>query len=95
MASHAVRGIVCNEMSRQEAGTIDMKRTGEMLHRRMEAAGISVRDLTRLLDVGYPQTVYRWIRGETLPSIDHFYRMARIFGCRVDDLIVGTSLHKV
>ena len=84
--------------------TIDMKKTGRLLRRHMEEQHLSARSLARLLGITYAQTVYRWIRGETLPSIDHFYRLSKIFGCRIDDLVAGNdsdenenegSLHKV
>jgi len=35
------------------------------------------------------QAVYKWQRGESLPSVDNFYALSRLFGTTMDDILVG------
>ena len=35
------------------------------------------------------QAVYKWQRGESLPSVDNLYALSRLFGTTMDDILVG------
>ena len=39
-----------------------------------------------------PQAVYRWQRGETLPSLDNMIMLSGILDVKIDDIIVCTEL---
>ena len=68
---------------------IDMNETGKRLRNRLGGAGIPVAELSRMLGFSSRQAIYRWFRGEALPSVDHLYRIGQILGCRIDDLLVA------
>lgn len=52
---------------------INMKKTGLLLKQKMEQAGYSVKDVQKLLMLSCPQPIYRWFKGQVLPSVDHLY----------------------
>ena len=54
------------------------------LRRRREAAGLSVEDVAARLEV-WPNTIYRWERGDQTPSEEIKARLATLYGCRVAD----------
>ena len=66
---------------------IDMKKTGENIRARLYGARISVRRMQKMLGLSCPQSIYRWIAGQSMPSLDHLFRMSRILGCTMEDLI--------
>ena len=52
------------------------------------AAGISVTDLQATLGFANPQTIYKWQRGDGMPSLDNLVIIAKVFGVKVDDIII-------
>ena len=66
---------------------IDMKKTGETIKRLMEENNLSVKDLQKLLRLGSVQSIYYWLNGEKLPSIDNLCILSNIFDTPIDDLI--------
>lgn len=67
---------------------IDMHATGQNIVRLRESAGLSVNDLQEKLKLATSQAIYRWQRGETIPSIDNLIILTDIFGVTVDQIIV-------
>ena len=35
------------------------------------------------------QAVYKWQRGESLPTVDNLFALSRLFGTSVDDILIG------
>ncbi len=75
--------------------SIDMKKTGELLKRKIVQAGYSVKDIQELLMLSCPQPVYRWYAGKVLPSVDHLYTLSRLLHIHMEDLIVPQTLPAV
>ena len=68
---------------------LDPRRTGLHLRRLMDQRGISITDLQELLGLSCPQTVYRWLSGISMPTLDHLYSLSRYFGITIDELLIG------
>lgn len=68
--------------------TIDMKRTGQRIATLRRERGLSVRDLQDYFGFEYPQAIYKWQWGETLPSVDNLFALARILRVNMEDLLV-------
>ena len=68
--------------------TIDMVRTGNNIARLRMEAGLSVRDLQRILGFATPQAIYKWQQGRALPSLDNLVVLAAVLGVRIDDILV-------
>lgn len=68
---------------------IDLKATGRRIKELREQRGISVRQLQTFLGFEQPQAIYKWQRGECLPSSDNLYAVACYFHVKVDEILVG------
>lgn len=66
---------------------INLELTGKKLNRILTKAGISARQIQNMLSIGSVQSVYRWYRGETLPTVDHLYDLSRILNCHMEELL--------
>ena len=73
---------------------IDIVLTGKKIHSVMNEKGYSVKELQETLNLSCPQPVYRWIRGYTLPSVDNLYRLHKIFGVHMEDMIIEAATGK-
>lgn len=69
--------------------TIDLAATGRRIKELREQRGISVRQLQLFLGFEQPQAIYKWQRGECLPTFDNMYAMACYFHVKIDDILVG------
>ena len=66
---------------------VDMKLTGRNISSLRTQRGISVRDLQRMLGFTTPQSIYKWQRGETLPTIENLAALACILEVAMDDIL--------
>lgn len=69
--------------------TIDKRRTGVKLRRIMDERGLTVKDVKQYLRLGSVQSVYHWLNGECLPSLDNLYALSQLFQMPVDDMLCG------
>ncbi len=67
---------------------VDMKTTGQNIAALRAERGISVRDLQSMLGFSTPQSIYKWQRGETLPTIENLAALACILGVTIEDILV-------
>ena len=54
----------------------------------------TVNDIIFFLNLAFPQSIYRWLKGQTLPSIDNLYRMAEIFQIHMEDMLVAKNFDR-
>jgi len=54
--------------------------------------GLSVKQLQRLLGFATPQAIYKWQRGDSLPTIDNLVALAAIFDVPVDAILARSTL---
>ena len=67
---------------------IDVKATGARIKALAGEKGLKATDIQRECGLGTPQTVFKWFRGATLPSLDNLAIIARLFGVGIDDIVV-------
>ena len=67
---------------------IDLSATGLNIVRLRVLAGLTVRDLQDVFGFGTPQAIYKWQRGDTLPTVDNLAVLAALFGVKIDDILV-------
>ena len=70
---------------------IDLAATGLNIARLRVRAGLRVRDLQDIFGFGTPQAIYKWQRGDTLPTVDNLAVLAAVFGVKIDDIRVFES----
>ena len=67
---------------------ISLKRTGQNIYRLMRERDLSVKDIQEAFGFEYPHAVYKWIRGESLPSIDNLVVLALLFKTTIDKIVI-------
>ncbi len=67
---------------------IDMTATGMNITRLRKNAGMTVRDLQAVFGFATPQAIYKWQRGETMPTLDNMIVLAAVFNVTVDEILV-------
>ena len=67
---------------------IDMTATGLNIARLRKNAGMTVRDLQAVFGFANPQAIYKWQRGETMPTLDNMIVLAAVFNVTVDEILV-------
>lgn len=67
---------------------IDMEATGKRLDDLRKERNLSVKDIQNHFGFYTPQSVYKWMAGKSLPTIDNLVILADLFQCKVDDMLV-------
>ncbi len=67
---------------------IDMIATGRNIDRLRRNAGMTVRDLQTVFGFSTPQAIYKWQRGDAMPTLDNIVVLAAVFGVTVEDILV-------
>ena len=72
---------------------IDKKKTGRQIRELMEKNGLSVEDVRRFLSLGCVQSVYHWLDGTALPSLDNLYCLSELFHVPMDAIVAGNRTY--
>ena len=67
---------------------IDTKATGANIKAMMKAKGFKIADIQDRCGFNTPQAIFKWMRGDTVPTIDNMIIIADMFGVTVDAIIV-------
>ncbi len=67
---------------------IDPAATGRNIVCLRKQRGLSVRDLQDVLGFTTPQAIYKWQRGECLPTIDNLVVLSALFRVPIDEILV-------
>ena len=67
---------------------INMTATGMNITRLRKNAGMTVRDLQAVFGFATPQAIYKWQRGEAMPTLDNMIVLAAVFNMTVDVILV-------
>ena len=67
---------------------IDLIETGHRIEGQRRKAGLTVRDLQAFFGFEYPQAIYKWQRGECLPTVDNLLALSRLLQVTMEDLLV-------
>lgn len=70
--------------------TIDLPATGKNIQQLRLAKGYSIRDLQRYFGFEEPQAIYKWQRGECLPSVDNLFALSVLLEVPVNDILIPT-----
>ncbi len=67
---------------------IDMAATGENIKRLRIERGLTVRDLQQYFGFEEPQAIYKWQRGQSLPTVDNLYALGMLLGLSMDEILI-------
>lgn len=72
-----------------EYPVLDAKATGARIRELRVQKKIKVEEICNFMGFESEQSVYKWQRGESLPSVDNLYALSKLFGTSVDDILRG------
>lgn len=67
---------------------IDVRATGQNIDRLIKARQISVRTLQTYFGFDTPRAIYKWLRGEHLPSVDHLFALSKLLRVPLQDILI-------
>ena len=70
------------------AARIDVTGTGSNIARLRKQRGLSVRQIQEALGFNTPQAIFKWQRGDSLPSIDNLIILADLLGTTIDEIVI-------
>lgn len=68
--------------------SIDMTATGANIKQTMKSKRISISQMQKVFGFNTPQAIYKWFRGDAMPTIDNMVILAEIFDTTIDQLII-------
>ena len=71
--------------------SIDLVRTGKNITKLMKQNNIKVSDLQEIFGFEYPQAIYKWRRGECLPTLDNIVILSSVFKVTIDKIIIKNT----
>lgn len=66
---------------------IDVKATGKRIKELREAHHLKVAEVAEFMGFESDQAVYKWQRGDSLPTVDNLFALSRLFNTPVDEII--------
>lgn len=67
---------------------IDMEATGKKLDDLRRERNLSIRDIQHHFGFSTAYGVWKWMHGQSLPTIDNLVVLADLYKCNVDDMLV-------
>ena len=74
-----------------EYPVIDLHSTGARINELRRERGITVDELRIYLGMNNPNSIYKWFRGEVLPTLENMYALSVIFEVPIDEIIGRTA----
>lgn len=68
---------------------LDVRATGARIRELRMQKHLKVEDISRFMGFESGQAVYKWQRGESLPTVDNLFALSRLFGTTVDEILRG------
>lgn len=71
-----------------EVPTINMTETGANIKALIKTKGLKITDVQNILGFNTPQAIFKWMRGDAMPSIDNMVILAHLLDVTVDQIII-------
>ncbi|MBE6864356.1 MAG: helix-turn-helix transcriptional regulator [Ruminococcus flavefaciens] len=62
--------------------------TGANIRALIKAKGLKVADVQTVFGFNTPQAIFKWMRGDAMPSIDNIVILAHILDVSIDEIII-------
>ena len=72
----------------KELPTINKIETGKNIKRLMKNAKMGTFELQKYLELTSPSSIYLWLRGEYVPNAESLVKLAYLFNCTVDEILI-------
>lgn len=78
-------------MSKPKYTSMDMLMTGQLIKRLVSERGYSVTEVQEKLGLSCPQPIYRWYKGQNLPSVDNLFILSDMLGLHMEDFLIQSD----
>lgn len=72
-----------------EYPVLDMKATGEKIKELRIHHHLKVREVAEFMGLESEQAIYKWQRGDSLPTVDNLYALSCLFETSVNEILCG------
>lgn len=79
---------------KRESITLDVEKTGQRINKAIKDRGYKVADIQKALNFECPQSIYRWLKGKALPSIDNLFLLSKLLDVPMQDLLVAKEIEE-
>ncbi len=69
---------------------IDVKATGARIRQLRKERNLRVEDISAFMGFESDQAVYKWQRGDSLPTLDNMYALSILFETSMEDILQGS-----
>ena len=73
---------------------INLARTGNNIKRIAKENGFSADKIRDMLGISDRSNVYKWFRGDALPSVDNLLALSILFGVTINEMIIVENTEK-
>ena len=70
---------------------IDLVATGDNIRRLRISRGLSVRQLQGFFGFEEPRAIYKWQKGESLPTVDNLYALGKILDVPMEQILIPVN----
>ena len=70
---------------------VDPVATGANIVRLRKERGLTVRDIQAYFGFEEPQAIYKWQRGQSLPTVDNLYALGALLEVPLDEILVQSK----
>ena len=70
------------------APTINMAATGANIKALLKSRGLKVTDVQNMCGFNTPQAIFKWMRGDAMPTIDNMVILAHLLDVTIDKIII-------
>ena len=70
--------------------TINTVATGKRIKELRKEHNFKVREIMEALGLESEQAIYKWQRGDSVPTLDNLLALSELFDCRMDDIVVAS-----
>ena len=67
---------------------INMEATGANIRRLIKASGYTVNEIREIIGLGSAQAVYKWFRGESIPTTENQLILCKVLDLDITELLV-------
>ena len=68
--------------------SLDLKATGAMIRALRMQKHLRVEDISLFMGFDSPVAVYKWQRGDSLPTVDNLYALSRLLDTPIENILV-------
>lgn len=68
---------------------LDTEAIGNRIKEMRKAKKLKVSDIAEFMGLASEQAVYKWQRGECLPTVDNLFALSKLFDTTVDEILQG------